>query len=66
MKQLGPQAVVRTLGACMEVAPGARVQEAFNRMVFAMQGDDRTEDDICLALMEAAVDGLRNGNWPTN
>jgi hypothetical protein len=63
---MGPQAVMHTLRACMVVAPDASVQASFNRMLATMQADGRTDEEICLALMEAGADGLRNGNWPTN
>lgn len=53
------------LQAAYELSPSLKEQEVFTKMVRDMERDLHTNKDICLALAQGIVDGLRHGNWPS-
>lgn len=52
------------LSAAMHLAPTGREQQAFTRLVNAMELAGESDTSTCQALLAMMLDGLRNGNWP--
>lgn len=59
------QDVYSLLSALVAVAPDGKVQQRLGELVNEMYGAGEVSRDVYVTLLQAGLDGIRYGNWPT-